>query len=140
MDNMPAASSLQCVLLLSVAILCIVFLFNTTDWSKTASISILGATPLYKYKGDLPPEINEAYDEWHKCMSNILSPLLGDPEKLWSTFRDTIRNCREQTAMKKLNLTGVKNKDEFKYHLYNTTDVSVSCYFQNDKIMLELCG
>ncbi|CAJ0607186.1 unnamed protein product [Cylicocyclus nassatus] len=113
-------------LLLSVTLLCTFFLYNTTDWSKAASSSIFEASALNKYKSDLPLEINEAYDEWHKCMSDILYPLLENPEKLWSTFRDSVGICRKQTVMKKLNLTGVKNKDEFKYHLYNTTDKTPS--------------
>ncbi|EYC12540.1 hypothetical protein Y032_0047g1537 [Ancylostoma ceylanicum] len=84
--------------------------------------------------------VKEAYDSWHKCISDILSPILVDPEKLWSSFRGAVDHCYDTTPMRNIRMTGVSNKDEFKFHIFNSTDVfrPISAMFRYAKDRL-LC-
>ncbi|EPB79563.1 hypothetical protein ANCCEY_01383 [Ancylostoma ceylanicum] len=74
-------------------------------------------------KSDLPVKVKEAYDRWHECISGALLSKLDSPEQLWSSFREAVNTCYDQTPMKNVKLSGVQNKDEYKFHIFNDTDV-----------------
>ncbi|KAL6734753.1 hypothetical protein Aduo_005256 [Ancylostoma duodenale] len=73
-----------------------------------------------------PATVKEAYDSWHKCFNGILSPILDNPEKVWSSFRGAVDHCYDTTPMRNIKMTGVSNKDEFKFHIFNNTDKTPS--------------
>lgn len=43
---------------------------------------------------------------------------------MWYWVKRVINQCRNETAFSKIELTGVKNKDEMKYHVYSPSQVS----------------
>ncbi|EPB79565.1 hypothetical protein ANCCEY_01385 [Ancylostoma ceylanicum] len=77
-------------------------------------------------KSDLPVKVNEAYDRWHECISGALLSKLDDQEQLWPAFADAVNTCYDRTPMKNVNLSGVSNKDEYKFHIFNDTDIAGS--------------
>ncbi|KAK6737045.1 hypothetical protein RB195_019627 [Necator americanus] len=121
---------------LIVMIMGIMLIFCMISWSKSAAssrmekLSAFRILPLHEWvrgsRNSLHPKVAEAYDIWHKCISDILLPVLDNPKQLWSSFRGAVNTCYSNTPMKKINLTGVRNKDEFKVHIFNITEESPS--------------
>ncbi|KHJ98322.1 hypothetical protein OESDEN_01694 [Oesophagostomum dentatum] len=125
---MPHVSSPTVLIYVAV---CIFIIFCTVNWSRPASYSEKVSSPAMTdmgndYASEAQLKVREAFDAWHNCVSDVLAPELNNPERLWSVFRDTINRCHAQTPMKKINLTGIKNKDETKYHIFNNADKSPS--------------
>ncbi|RCN41554.1 hypothetical protein ANCCAN_12494 [Ancylostoma caninum] len=118
--------------LLIVMFMCVFLIFCMISWSKSAAsgdVRMLSVNDVLSRsiwtqgsKSDIPVKVKEAYDSWHECISDALLPKLDDPEQLWSSFRGAVNTCYDRTPMKSVNLTGVKNKDEFKVHIFNNTD------------------
>ncbi|CAD6190604.1 unnamed protein product [Caenorhabditis auriculariae] len=94
-----------------------------TSLSKVKEHKVAGGIQ-YDYSQN--SKVEKAYDEWHDCVVKRLGDNINDAQKLWGVFRDTINDCRTTTAMKNLNMSGVHNKDEFKFHLFNQTDKNPS--------------
>ncbi|XGW12563.1 hypothetical protein V3C99_013332 [Haemonchus contortus] len=69
-----------------------------------------------------PTEVSKAFDAWHCCLSEALAPIMNDSKQLWGAFRDSVNRCYISTPMKNVVLTGVANKDEIKFHVFNKTD------------------
>lgn len=34
------------------------------------------------FNDDIPVKVREAYDDWHKCISDLLLPVINDPDKV----------------------------------------------------------
>ncbi|KHJ98324.1 hypothetical protein OESDEN_01696 [Oesophagostomum dentatum] len=112
-----------------VTFMCIMIVFCVVIWPKSSPLVKTGESMLQSiklYKDDIPMKIKDAYDAWHECISGKLVPNFDKPDKVWQTFGDTVNGCYKQTPLKRINLTGVHNKDEFKYHIFNNTDHSPS--------------
>ncbi|RCN41552.1 hypothetical protein ANCCAN_12492 [Ancylostoma caninum] len=118
--------------LLIVMLMCVFLFFCMISWSKSATsgdvkmltVNDVLSGSIWKQgsKSDLPVKVNEAYDTWHKCISGALLSKLDDLEQIWSSFSDAVNTCYDRTPMKKMNLSGVSNKDEYKFHIFNDTD------------------
>ncbi|PIC42183.1 hypothetical protein B9Z55_009345 [Caenorhabditis nigoni] len=73
--------------------------------------------------GNLPVTRNkkflEASEEWKRCFADRLKKCREEPKEMWYWVRRAVNQCRNQTSFSKIELTGVKNKDEMKYHVYS---------------------
>ncbi|EFO86802.1 hypothetical protein CRE_04509 [Caenorhabditis remanei] len=60
-----------------------------------------------------------AADEWRTCFSDKLKKSRQEPKEMWYWVKRATNQCRNQTSFSRIELTGVKNKDEMKYHVYS---------------------
>ncbi|EGT35747.1 hypothetical protein CAEBREN_10017 [Caenorhabditis brenneri] len=61
----------------------------------------------------------EAAEEWKKCFAEKLKKSRVEPKEMWYWVKRATNVCRNETSFSKIDLTGVKNKDEMKYHVYS---------------------
>ncbi|EYC12375.1 hypothetical protein Y032_0047g1446 [Ancylostoma ceylanicum] len=129
-------------------IMCLFLIFCMISWSKSAasgdvrmlSVNDVLSRNIWRQdsKSDLPVKVNEAYDRWHECISGALLSKLDDQEQLWPAFADAVNTCYDRTPMKNVNLSGVSNKDEYKFHIFNDTDVSFLTFSSRSHFFLEV--
>ncbi|CAD6188468.1 unnamed protein product [Caenorhabditis auriculariae] len=64
------------------------------------------------------PVFSDSFREWRECFSQKLKDCRKDPEKMWYWVRSATNQCQNKTSFSNIVLTGIKNKDEMKYHVY----------------------